>query len=497
MKRLAAAAALFVLAACGGGGGSVSPPVSTATPAPEFSVPSLDAVQRISSDPFTNGGSEHATEVEPGAAANGTTVVAAFQSGRFYMHGASDISTATSLDGGASWISASLPATTHYALPSGPYDSISDPSVAYDARHATWIVSALPVNFTNAGVPGVVVSRSPDGLSWSAPAGVTAADESDNDKDWIACDNRAASPYYGHCYVEWDNANSGLVNIAVSVDGGATWAPRVHPAGQFQGIGGQPVVLPDGTVAVLIDSMDLLGVYAFSSHDGGVTWSAPAIVQPITDHLVDGNLRYVPFVSAAGDGAGTIYAVWPDCRYRTNCTANDVVLSHSAGGSNWSAPSRVPIDPLSSTADHFLPGLSADAATSASGAHLGLTFYAYADANCTAATCALSANFIASQDGGATWGAPKLLAGPMSLTWLASTQLGAMIGDYTASVFASGRPIAIVPLGLPANGAFLSEAMYAPNAGTLTVQSFERRSSAGERPVRNAHADHGPRRVIP
>jgi hypothetical protein len=382
-------------------------------------------------------------------------------------------------------------------LPAGPYDSISDPSVAYDARHATWLVAALPVNFSNNGVPGVVVSRSPEGLTWSTPVSVTTANESDNDKGWIGCDDRAASPYYGHCYVEWDNSTTGGIDMSVSTDGGLSWSPVSHPAGNAGGIGGQPLVLPNGTVVVLIDSIDLMHIYSFTSGDGGASWSPVTVAQDITDHLPAGNLRYTPFVSAGEDAAGKIYAVWSDCRFRTNCSQNDLLLTTSTDGVHWATASRIPIDPLTSTADHFLPGLSVDGSTSGSGAHIGVTYYAYANAQCATATCALSANFIASQDGGTTWGAPQLLAGPMSLTWLASTHLGWMIGDYTASTFASGRPIAVAPVALPANGALLQEAAYAPKAGFITMQSLVRRSSFGEHPVPGARADHGPRHIIP
>src|SRR5689334_21397080 len=49
------------------------------------------ALNRISSDPFTNTTSQHRTEVEPDTFANGSTVVSAFQVGRFFDGGASDV----------------------------------------------------------------------------------------------------------------------------------------------------------------------------------------------------------------------------------------------------------------------------------------------------------------------------------------------------------------------------------------------------------------------
>src|SRR3981081_3755567 len=47
------------------------------------------AIQQISNDPFTNSTSQHHTQVEPDTFASGSTVVSAFQSGRFYVGGGS------------------------------------------------------------------------------------------------------------------------------------------------------------------------------------------------------------------------------------------------------------------------------------------------------------------------------------------------------------------------------------------------------------------------
>ena len=46
---------------------------------------------RVSSDPYTNPTSQHATELEPDTFAHHGTVVSAFQVGRFFDGGASDI----------------------------------------------------------------------------------------------------------------------------------------------------------------------------------------------------------------------------------------------------------------------------------------------------------------------------------------------------------------------------------------------------------------------
>jgi hypothetical protein len=62
-----------------------------------------EPLTRISSDPFGNLASQHATEVEPSASAFGSTIVAAVQAGRFFNGAASGIAFATSTDAGATW----------------------------------------------------------------------------------------------------------------------------------------------------------------------------------------------------------------------------------------------------------------------------------------------------------------------------------------------------------------------------------------------------------
>lgn len=58
------------------------------------------ALTRLSTDPYTNSTSQHQTEVEPDTYSFGTTIVSAFQVGRFNNGGGSNIGFATSTDGG-------------------------------------------------------------------------------------------------------------------------------------------------------------------------------------------------------------------------------------------------------------------------------------------------------------------------------------------------------------------------------------------------------------
>src|SRR5207249_1179771 len=103
---------------------------------------------QISTDPFTNTSSQHETEVEPDTFAFGSTIVAAFQTGRFTDGGSSDIGWATSTNSGGTWTHGFLPGLTPYSG-GGSFDRVSDPAVAYDARHNVWLINSLPLVSTN------------------------------------------------------------------------------------------------------------------------------------------------------------------------------------------------------------------------------------------------------------------------------------------------------------------------------------------------------------
>jgi len=465
--------------------GTITSPIASSsppTPAPILSVPPIRTIPltRISSDTLTNPVTatapavsstlgQHASEVEPDVYSFGGTTVVAFQVGRLYDGGSRATGWATRVRGGP-WHHGLLPALTKDQTPPGPFDRLSDAVVTYDARHHTWLISSLAVTDRHGRVAQgtVVVSRSSNGVTWTGPYTVSAALPGSPvgfyDKDWITCDNTATSPYYGHCYTQWDrSARHDVLLMSTSRDGGKTWSAPVAPVGTPLGLGGQPVVQPDGTVVV--PALGERGVIiAYSSRDGGATWGAAVTVSFQRDHAVAGHMRTEPLPSAAIDGAGTIYVAWQDCRFEFRCAANDIVLSRSTDGVVWSNPVRVPIDPIGSGADHFIPGLGVDKTTAGAHARLALAYYDYPTALCLPATCQLDAGFISSTDSGATWSAPRRLAGPMPLGALAKTSLGAMVGDYIATAFSGGAaiPVLAVAVAVPSHvpGA-LDEAIYA------------------------------------
>src|SRR3954470_4310468 len=117
---------------------------------------------RVFSDPFTNTTSQHKTVVEPDTFAFGSTMVTATQSGRFNDGGSSGIGWATLNGTGAVVANGTLPGITTHNGNGGTFDRVSDPSVAYDARHNVWMISSIPITTTLA-VPSVIVNRSTDG----------------------------------------------------------------------------------------------------------------------------------------------------------------------------------------------------------------------------------------------------------------------------------------------------------------------------------------------
>jgi hypothetical protein len=143
----------------------------------------------------------------------------------------------------------------------------------------------------------------------------------------------------------------------------------------------------------------------------------------------------------------------------------------------------VPIDATSSTVDHFIPGIGVDRSTSGAGARLGLAYHYYPTAACSATTCRLNVGYVSSTNGGTSWSAATNVAGPMTLSWLANTSQGRMVGDYiSTSVLPPGSGgrawPTIAVASAPTSGVF-DEAMHVPTGGLPVSGGTARASAAG------------------
>ncbi|MDQ1653735.1 MAG: hypothetical protein QOI35_2935 [Cryptosporangiaceae bacterium] len=452
--------------------------------------PPPPGLTQVSTDPYTNATSQHATELEPDTLSNGSTIVASSQVGRFNDGGASNIGWNTSADGGTTWQHGMLPGIT--TAQGGTWARVSDPSVAWDAKHGTWMITGLVIN-AQVGGAGVSVSRSANGTSWLNPVMAIGTAGLDYDKEWIACDNTTTSPFYGNCYIEVDiTTNGNQIVMSTSADGGATWSAAKTPAGSPSGLGGQPLVQPSGTVVVPY-SGNGASIGAFTSTTGGSTWTSGVQVASVSSHSIAGSMRSGDGLpSAEIDGAGKVYVAWQDCRFRSGCPANDIVYSTSSNGTTWSAVTRVPTDATTSGIDHFIPGIGVDRGTSGATAHLGLYYYFFPNANCSAATCQLQVGYTSSVNGGSTWSAPSTVAGPMSVSQIANTTQGRMVGDYISCSITAGKAVSVFAVGkTPTNGKAFDEALY--TAGPLAVTGGARRSITA--PVFTTHPASGPHRT--
>ncbi|OLB53125.1 MAG: hypothetical protein AUI01_12445 [Ktedonobacter sp. 13_2_20CM_2_56_8] len=447
------------------------PPISlsgaakiTRSPTPSTTPNGGIQMLQLSSDPYTNSGSQHQTEVEPGTFSHGSTIVSAFQAGLFSDIGSSNIGWATSNDGGTTWQHGFLPGTTKLA--GGHYDRITDPSVTYDAALETWMITTIVFRETPGSItaPAVLASLSIDGgITWGTP--VTVADVGGNgypDKDWVVCDNTFTSPYYGTCYVEWDDsARNDLIRINTSRDGGKTWAAARTTINRASGFDGAPLVQPDGTVIVPLSNASQTAVMAFTSHDGGASWSQPTTIATVTSFSQSAYFQGKILLNAGLDSSGKVYLTWVDCRFETGCQGNDLVMTTSTDGINWTPIQRIPIAHIGSGINYYVSGLGVDTSTSGNMAHLGLVFYYYS-ASCVN-DCKLFVGFISSISGGNSWSAKTQVAGPFPASWVARGNN--KVGDYISLSFSRGRAIPVFSAATAPGASHLNEAMYTVQRG--------------------------------
>ena len=399
---------------------------------------------RIHRDRQANGDSQHESQVEPDSLTVGSTTVALFQNGRNRTGGAASIAFSTSRDGGKRWHQGILPGLTLTSAPPGPATRASDPTLAYDSVHGVWLANTLALAPDSTRL---TIHRSRDGLVWTGPidAARAPAFNAAYDKNWLACDNGAASPLRGRCYLAYtlvgDQEGEDDVAVQYSNDGGVTWsaAATVH----IPVTGVIPVVQPNGTLTLFFWS-PRTGMVAVRSTDGGVTLGPPVIVTGLRFREVR-PFRAPPVPAADVDGAGRIVAVWHDCRFHTDCQANDIVFTRSTDGIAWSEPIRV-----TSGRDAVVPTIGVEPGTG----RLAIAYYAIRPDG-------VDAELVTSPDG-SRWSAPQRLnPRRMALSWMPDTTLGRMLADYIGVTWSRGRPLVIYALASPPRNGKLRQAIYA------------------------------------
>jgi len=388
--------------------------------------------RRISRDVTTVSGAQHATIAEPETFSFGSTVATAFQVGRFVDGGSGAIGWASSLDAGRTWRSGPLPGVAR----------ASDPSVAYDASHRVWL--AVTLGIAN-GPNSIDVSRSVDARRWDAPVHALLFRTAAFDKEWIVCDNAPTSPRHGTCYIAFTDIRSDRIAVTASSDGGVTWTSPVDAGKPPDVVGAQPIVLPDGTLVVAWLQQNRLLVAA-SSRNGAASFKPAVNISELEFHGTPG-LRAPPLPSIEVGADGRALLAWPDCRFRSGCQGNDVVVSTSTDGVTWTPPARI----TNGGGSFLIPGIAADPQTGA------LAVVAMVELPGTSGR--LGAVLLVARDG-VRWAPPRRLdAVAMPISWLPRAG-GAFLGDYLSASWSGGRPIGVVPLALAPTRSGLRLALY-------------------------------------
>ena len=298
------------------------------------------AVASINPGPATRGGGVQ-------LATDGATWVAEWVSGDPLGGSDSDLLTARSVDGGATWTapqSLNANATTDAGLDLAPH-------LATD-KAGTW-VTAWQSNDTLGGTIGgdydILFARSTDaGVTWTPPAALNTDAAIDTAGD---ADPRLATDGAGTWLVVWTyyGVTDRDIRIARSTDAGTTWsAPAMLDTNAATDVGDDysPRIATDGngTWVSVWTSTDSLGgtigadedILVARSTDGGITWTAPAALngQAAVDSGDDAEAEVTT------DGNGTWVTVWyGDTLGKDAPTDDDIRIAQSTdGGVSWTFP---------------------------------------------------------------------------------------------------------------------------------------------------------------
>jgi hypothetical protein len=401
--------------------------------------------RRLGRDPYTTTDAQHETHAEPDSFTVGRTTVVTYQVGRRFDGAATNVGWATSTDDGRTWRNGLLPGLTAASVPPGPNARASDPVVAYDARHATWLISTLALEGT---ITRLAINRSTDGVTWST---ALAAQEEQSaqgisyDKNWAACDNTPSSRFYGRCYLAYTHsADRDMLAVSWSDDGGLAWSAPVD-IGARGGVGVFPAIRPNGDlVVVYLWQAGELSITSSRSLDGGASWEAPVRIADVDGRCRVPDFRAFSLPSAAVDSVGAYWATWHDCA-AAGAGTNAVYVATSADGTAWSPPRAA-----TRGRNAVLPAIG-----TSPGGRIAIAYMRSGPAG-------IDVEVMESPGSAATWGpARRLSAQSMPLRWMPNTTSGRMLGDYISVHYASGRPLVAWVLATPPAGETFRQAAYA------------------------------------
>jgi hypothetical protein len=253
---------------------------------------------------------------------------------------------------------------------------------------------------------------------------------------------------YDYCDHDCDQQSNWLPNLQ-------TIPGLVFPG---QGIGAYPLVMKDGSLGIVLDTVTDLGaptgadepeaepgstehVFIKAPNAGSISYPAPLVFQP-PFNIATSRSNGIP-AQRASDGlpaaavdpsTGTLYVVWDDGRFRSD-KANDAVLTKSTdGGNTWSAPIRVSPGPKDDKVDHY--NVTVAAAN-------GFVHVAYRQRDESGKAPLFSPDidtyYQESRDGGKTFGDPlRVNVEPSKALYDAFSRDGSFEGDYNQTATEGG-----------------------------------------------------------
>lgn len=272
---------------------------------------------------------------------SGSNILASFNdSGSDIAPNASFTGIARSTNGGTSF-------TDQGRLPVSANSDAGDP--VYARNNTTGRIILATLSFNSAAALQSYRTDD-DGATYQAPIDCDGGG-TNNDKEWITCDNFAGAGQGNFYNFYRDFGGGGGMSFVRTTDGGATWGARVLLA-SGSGQGAWVTVGANHTVyAFWLASPN--AIVLRRSTDQGVTFSAQVTAQTLRttgtngDLALNGGMRSnaFPQVVASPTDANQLYMVWNDKGISPSTDKSNVYFSQTTdGGTTWSPAVQVNTD---------------------------------------------------------------------------------------------------------------------------------------------------------
>jgi hypothetical protein len=354
----------------------------------------------------------------------------------------------TSRDGGWTWERAEIAGLSRCT--GGLADVATDPWVSAGGDGNVYFSGAVIFQSPEPDVAIHVASRSPDGgRHWTPPAAF-AGPSARLEREVITADPTRS----GHAYAVWWERDPEMPflgsthQFALTRDGGVTWSAPVvvdaAPAGALDQ-SAEILVLPDGSLLALFARIQIEGdaalqqLFAARSEDEGVTWSSPveAVSQPIAPIPDPETGDALPNQDLTFHSA----AVAPDGTvyvawdHDSSATSGAIDIAKTTdGGRTWSGPTAVP----GVTAFAFQPAIAVDGRGT-----VGLLWYDNRNDQPGDAARTTDVWFARSADGGSSWRQIHV-AGPFDFRTAPRPSGDLRLGEYQGLAGLRGRGFAAV-----------------------------------------------------